>query len=329
MTSFEKTIGQTCVFSIKTPSKRHWCGVVLVNLSCWYFFKRTFLPPFASSSKPSPSSGQIYTYKNTASPQFLDYPLLASALVWRGWSKLIQWFHMAIVLPSNISWGTFTPCSPQLPLFHKKIHTCFLWSNSPSFVFFQWLARQFLFSLLFNQNTKQHETVQCHGCWRRQSRKDVVHPSVCWERLSWRVVALFYHDTKKTAVYKGKKIQVALGDTDCREVEERVRPFKYPHAGFVVVGFSVDNPQSHMNVKAKWMPEIRQNAPHIPVMLMGTKTDLRQSPEQRSEPGRGRGTGRESWMCWVHGVQRAHGRECRRCHRTRIFVCFEPETKRR
>jgi Ras-related C3 botulinum toxin substrate 1 len=42
-----------------------------------------------------------------------------------------------------------------------------------------------------------------------------------------------------------------------------------------LVCYSVVNPASFDNVRAKWSPEIKHNNPETPVVLVGTKLDLR------------------------------------------------------
>ena len=39
--------------------------------------------------------------------------------------------------------------------------------------------------------------------------------------------------------------------------------------------FSIENPDSFENISLKWVPEIKHYCPSVPVILVGTKTDLR------------------------------------------------------
>ena len=43
--------------------------------------------------------------------------------------------------------------------------------------------------------------------------------------------------------------------------------------------FSLVSPTSLFNVKNKWVPELRVHAPYTPIILVGTKVDLRQDDE--------------------------------------------------
>jgi Ras-related C3 botulinum toxin substrate 1 len=49
----------------------------------------------------------------------------------------------------------------------------------------------------------------------------------------------------------------------------------YPDTNVFLVTYSVVNPASLSNVKTKWVPELRQHCPDAPIILVGTKLDLR------------------------------------------------------
>ncbi|KAK7985067.1 Ras family protein [Apiospora saccharicola] len=51
-----------------------------------------------------------------------------------------------------------------------------------------------------------------------------------------------------------------------------------PQTDVFLICFSIVSPPSFDNVKAKWYPEIDHHAPNIPIILVGTKLDLREDP---------------------------------------------------
>ena len=53
----------------------------------------------------------------------------------------------------------------------------------------------------------------------------------------------------------------------------------YPQTDVFLVCFSLDNPASFENVKAKWVPEVRHHCLNEPIVLVGTKLDLRNDTE--------------------------------------------------
>jgi len=56
------------------------------------------------------------------------------------------------------------------------------------------------------------------------------------------------------------------------------RPLSYLDADVLLVCFSIANPNSLDNVVDKWLPEVSHFCPKVPVILVGTKKDLRTDP---------------------------------------------------
>lgn len=73
----------------------------------------------------------------------------------------------------------------------------------------------------------------------------------------------------------GRLVELALWDTAGQEDYERLRPLSYPGTDVLLVCFSIVNPVSLLNVSEKWHPEVSHFCPDIPVILAGTKRDLR------------------------------------------------------
>ncbi|GAV53121.1 hypothetical protein ZYGR_0AI04030 [Zygosaccharomyces rouxii] len=82
-----------------------------------------------------------------------------------------------------------------------------------------------------------------------------------------------------------------LWDTAGQEEYDRLRPLSYPQTDIFLVCFSVVERSSLRNVTDKWYPEIRENCssgnPELlrrlgkrPILLVGTKTDLRDQEEE-------------------------------------------------
>ena len=81
----------------------------------------------------------------------------------------------------------------------------------------------------------------------------------------------------------GKSVQLALWDTAGQEDYERLRPLAYSKAHVILIGFSVDSPDSLENVKHKWAEEARERCPGVPIILVGLKKDLREDPIVQEE----------------------------------------------
>jgi Rho family, other len=81
----------------------------------------------------------------------------------------------------------------------------------------------------------------------------------------------------------GKSVQLALWDTAGQEDYERLRPLAYSKAHVILIGFSVDSPDSLDNVKSKWAEEARERCPGVPIILVALKKDLRDDPFTQEE----------------------------------------------
>lgn len=75
-----------------------------------------------------------------------------------------------------------------------------------------------------------------------------------------------------------RPVELVLWDTAGQEDYDRLRPLSYPDTDVVLLCFSISNPDSLGNVVDKWLPEIRHFCPKVPIILVGTKKDLRTDP---------------------------------------------------
>ncbi|KFK37274.1 hypothetical protein AALP_AA4G235800 [Arabis alpina] len=77
----------------------------------------------------------------------------------------------------------------------------------------------------------------------------------------------------------GKTINLGLWDTAGQEDYNRLRPLSYRGADVFILAFSLISKPSFENIAKKWVPELRHYAPAVPIVLVGTKLDLRENKQ--------------------------------------------------
>lgn len=86
---------------------------------------------------------------------------------------------------------------------------------------------------------------------------------------------------------EGQPVSLGLWDTAGQEDYDRLRPLSYPNTDVFLICFSIDDPASYANVRAKWFPEILHHLDsavstdgnRAKIILVGTKLDLREDSE--------------------------------------------------
>ena len=92
---------------------------------------------------------------------------------------------------------------------------------------------------------------------------------------------IFDNYSKNVTMNDGRVVNLGLWDTAGQDEYADFRPLSYAAADCFVVAFSLIDRKSFRNVEHKWLQELRSKAPKTPIVLVGTKLDLRQ------EGGRG------------------------------------------
>lgn len=108
-------------------------------------------------------------------------------------------------------------------------------------------------------------------------------------------VPTVFENTGVEVYMDGVQISLGLWDTAGNDNFKLIRPRSYAQADVVLLCYSVANPNSLANVQHKWMAEVRENLPKVPVLVVATQTDLREV-----------GTYRGSCISAAEGKRMAH-----------------------
>lgn len=93
-------------------------------------------------------------------------------------------------------------------------------------------------------------------------------------------------DNYATNVKVGDEVvNLGLWDTAGQEDYDRIRPLSYLNVDIYIACFSLDSPDSLENISEKWIKEIRHHSEKVPVLLVGTKLDLREMAEKDGKAG--------------------------------------------
>eukprot|EP00475_Leptophrys_vorax_P023825 TRINITY_DN3278_c0_g2_i2.p1 TRINITY_DN3278_c0_g2~~TRINITY_DN3278_c0_g2_i2.p1 ORF type:complete len:142 (-),score=42.00 TRINITY_DN3278_c0_g2_i2:118-543(-) len=72
-------------------------------------------------------------------------------------------------------------------------------------------------------------------------------------------------------------VHVTVSDTAGQDEYKDLRTLSYPDSNAFLVCFAVNSTTSFANIETKWIPEIQLSCPNVPIILVGTKSDLRTS----------------------------------------------------
>jgi len=92
-------------------------------------------------------------------------------------------------------------------------------------------------------------------------------------------VPTVFDNYNANAIVEGNPVNLGLWDTAGSEEYDTLRPLSYPGTDVFLICFSLFSPESFQNVEKKWFKEITEHAPEVPILLVGTKLDLRTKQE--------------------------------------------------
>ncbi|KAM0944583.1 putative small GTP-binding protein [Dioscorea sansibarensis] len=88
-------------------------------------------------------------------------------------------------------------------------------------------------------------------------------------------VPTVFDNFSANVVVDGSTVNLGLWDTAGQEDYNRLRPLSYRGADVFLMAFSLISKASYENIHKKWVPELKHYSPNVPIVLVGTKLDLR------------------------------------------------------
>ncbi|KAJ9168773.1 hypothetical protein P3X46_020263 [Hevea brasiliensis] len=89
-------------------------------------------------------------------------------------------------------------------------------------------------------------------------------------------VPTVFDNFSANVVVDGSTVNLGLWDTAGQEDYNRLRPLSYRGADVFLLAFSLVSKASYENIYKMWIPELKHYAPNVPIVLVGTKLDLRE-----------------------------------------------------
>lgn len=76
-------------------------------------------------------------------------------------------------------------------------------------------------------------------------------------------------------IYRSYFILISLLSAG-QEDYDRLRPLSYPQTDVFLLCYAINRKASLLNIKEKWAPEVKHYSPGTPLILVATKSDLKQ-----------------------------------------------------
>lgn len=89
-------------------------------------------------------------------------------------------------------------------------------------------------------------------------------------------VPTVFDNYNANAIVDGVAVNLGLWDTAGSDEYDSLRPLSYPGTDVFLLCYSIFSPASLQHVEEKWYPEVQEHAADTPVILVGTKADLRE-----------------------------------------------------
>ncbi len=97
-------------------------------------------------------------------------------------------------------------------------------------------------------------------------------------------IPTLFDNYEANVMIDGSPFTLSLWDTAGQEDYDKMRPLSYSQTDVFLICFSITCPDSFKNIQTKWHPEVSNNCPQTPIILVGTKVDLRDDKDAIEMP---------------------------------------------
>ena len=85
-----------------------------------------------------------------------------------------------------------------------------------------------------------------------------------------------YEPTRYETSSDEHEVSIELNDVRSRLLNPQLKPLIYQNTDVVMMFYSVSDRESYLDVERVWLVDAQTHCPGVPIVLVGTKTDLRE-----------------------------------------------------
>lgn len=162
--------------------------------------------------------------------------------------------------------------------------------RTTALLFFTFLFAHYLESLSFSLNLKKYAikkalTPSVSISFQTNQSPQGFNPNVSFPETIPSLLESF-EKTIEVSLHEGTKEQLTLNLCDSANSADydALRPRPQLDVDLVVLLFAIDSRINYENVRTKWYPQVSHLYPEAPILLIGNKIDIRETPNAAGRP---------------------------------------------